>query len=102
MTEGERMRGEVLHNAHGLGVGVVRVHGEYRLLSVAPFRPGEFLFKIEGENTGTPTRYSIQIDRHLHIDLGDSYDLEEILDRYYWRFMNHSCEPNTVIHGRNV
>jgi len=96
------MRGEVSDNACQPGVGVVRVHGEYRLLSVAHFRPGEFLFEIAGEITRTPTRYTVQIDRNAHIDLNDSHNLEEILDRYYWRFMNHSCEPNTVIRGRNV
>jgi hypothetical protein len=93
---------EVLHNDHTRGVGVVRVSGEYRLLSVVPFRPGEFLFEIEGEITHTPTRYSVQIDREAHIDLGESYDLEQLLDRYYWRFMNHSCQPNAAIHGRSV
>ena len=27
---------------------------------------------------------------------------EEILDRYFWRFMNHGCEPNTIIRGQDV
>ena len=96
------MRGEVSDNARRPGVGVMRVHGEYRLLSVAHFQPGELLFEIAGEITRTPTRYTVQIDQNAHIDLNDSHNIEEILDRYCWRFMNHSCEPNTVIRGRNV
>jgi hypothetical protein len=83
-------------------VGVVRAAGEYRLVSIRPIKAGERLFRIEGIETSRPTRYSLQIDDDLHIDLGSGHTTEEILDRYFWRFMNHSCEPNVAIRGREV
>jgi hypothetical protein len=67
-----------------------------------PIRAGERLFTIEGEQTTTATRYSVQIGENLHIDLCGVHCTEEILDRYFWRFMNHSCEPNSLIRDRDV
>jgi hypothetical protein len=91
-----------IHGCHPDCVGVVRAHGAYRLIAVRPIPAGARLFRIEGETTHRPTRYSVQIGAGLHIDLGRGHSHEEILDRYYWRFMNHSCEPNTRIDAREV
>jgi hypothetical protein len=83
-------------------VGVVRADGAYRLVAVRPVAAGACLFRIEGEKTHQPTRYSIQIGRDLHIDLAVKRSSDEIFDRYYWRFMNHSCDPNTLVRGEEV
>ena len=83
-------------------VGVLRSNGAYRLIAVQKIAAGTHLFRIEGEKTHRPTRYSVQIDEELHIDLGSGYSEEEIFDRYYWRFTDHSCEPNTLIHSQEV
>ena len=91
-----------MQNGQTAPVGVLRSAGNYRLVAIRSIAPGEELFRIEGEETTQPTRYSVQIDDYLHIDLGSSYSSEEILDRYFWRFMNHSCEPNAAIRQRKV
>jgi len=83
-------------------IGVVRAEGAYHLVAVRWIAAGARLFRIEGEKTRQPTRYSVQIGEHLHIDLRNGYSSEEILDRYFWRFMNHSCEPNTLVRGQEV
>lgn len=83
-------------------VGVVRAEGAYRLIAVRRIAAGDRLFWIEGEQTQRPTRYSLQIGEHLHLDLTGAHSTEEILDRYYWRFMNHSCDPNTLLRGQEV
>lgn len=93
---------EGIHHTRSESVGVVRAAREYRLIATRWIFAGERLFKIEGEETTTPTRYSVQIGENLHIDLGEGYSTEEILDRYFWRFMNHSCEPNSLIQDREV
>ncbi len=49
-----------------------------------------------------PTRYSVQVDLAAHVDLPVGHSHEETLDRFYWRFMNHNCEPNTMVRGRMV
>ena len=82
--------------------GVLRTKAEYRLIASETIAAGALLFHLEGEETYTPTRYSVQIGPSTHIDIGSDHTLQEILDRYYWRFMNHHCEPNTVIRERNV
>lgn len=91
-----------VHGCRSEWVGVMRSKEAYRLVSVQPIAAGTRLFRIEGEPTRLPTRYSVQIDDDLHIDLGSGHSSEEILDRFYWRFMNHSCDPNTRICDREV
>jgi hypothetical protein len=83
-------------------VGVVRLSGWYRLVSAETIRTGERIFEIQGRVTAVPSRYSVQIDQDCHIDTGSDHDLQELLDQYCWRFMNHHCEPNAVIRGRTV
>jgi SET domain-containing protein len=96
----------VLH--HGLRTAeltraaVIRTAGEYRLVTTEPVAANMYLFSLDGEVSGTPTRYTVQIDESRHIDLPDECRIEEVLDRFFWRFMNHSCEPNTMIRGRDV
>jgi hypothetical protein len=81
---------------------VVRSEGEYRLVTNQAVPAGTLLFTLDGELTTTPTRYTVQLDERRHVDLPAGCPLEEVLDRYYWRFMNHACEPAAVIRGRSV
>ncbi len=81
---------------------VVRSDGEYRLVTNQAVPAGTVLFTLEGELTRTPTRYTVQFDETRHVDLPAGCPLEEVLDRYYWRFMNHSCEPTALIRDRSV
>lgn len=76
--------------------------GEFRLVAVRAIARGERLFRIEGIKTRRPSRYSVQIGEDLHIDLGPGHSHGEILERYFWRFMNHACEPNAWIRDREV
>ncbi len=100
--ESQSRRIPTIHQSPASGVGVVRATLEYRLVAIRPLVAGGRLFRIEGELSSRPSRYSVQIGENQHIDLGIGHSFEEILDRYYWRFMNHSCEPNAVIRGREV
>ncbi|MEV5715004.1 SET domain-containing protein-lysine N-methyltransferase [Amycolatopsis mediterranei] len=81
---------------------VVRSDGEYRLVTNQAVPAGALLFTLDGELTATPTRYTVQLDERRHVDLPAGCPLEEVLDRYYWRFMNHACEPAAAIRGRSV
>ena len=81
---------------------VVRSDGEYRLVTNEAVPAGTLLFTLEGELTATPTRYTVQLDADRHVDMPAGSPLEEVLDRYYWRFMNHACEPTAVIRDRSV
>lgn len=81
---------------------VVRSDGAYHLVTNQAVPAGAVLFALEGEITTTPTRYTVQLDAHRHVDMPAGCSLEQVLDRYYWRFMNHACEPSAVIRDRQV
>ena len=83
-------------------VGVLSENNANRLVAVQAISAGTKLFRIEGERTETPTRYSLQIGKHLHLDLTGEHAAEDIFDRYFWRFLNHSCAPNTRIRDQDV
>lgn len=83
-------------------VGVLVEPTERRLVALRPIAEGEWLFRIEGRETATPTRHSLQVGRDLHLDQGDARDPQDRLRRFYWRYMNHHCEPTTLIRDREV
>ncbi|MEU8548946.1 SET domain-containing protein-lysine N-methyltransferase [Streptomyces roseoverticillatus] len=89
-------------SAPDVSVGVLRASGEYALIACESARAGERLFSIDGEPTGAASRYTIQVATQLHLDLSHGIGLEEMLDSYFWRFMNHSCEPNSRIEDQQV
>lgn len=91
-----------LHRCQSESVGVMQTADESRLVATRRISAGERLFRIEGETTQRPSRYSLQIDEDLHLDIGNGRSAEEILGRYYWRFINHSCDPSVAIEGREV
>lgn len=104
MREGDVEQGGVVEGAQvgGTRVGVLRSNQEFMLVASAEVPSGEQLFLIDGEVTETPSRYSLQVGRELHLDLPQGCGEQEIMDRYFWRFMNHSCAPNARVVGRQV
>lgn len=80
---------------------VVGVAHHYRVVAAEPIPPGRVLFPVDGATTDRPSRYSIQIDDHAHVDVGPGAPDDEMRVRYPWRFVNHSCEPNAVLRGRD-
>ena len=78
-------------------VGVLRAGGEYRLIAIRAIAANQRLFHIEGDETRHPTRHSLQIGRDRHLDLAPGRTTEELLDYFFWRYLNHHCEPNSMI-----
>ena len=102
MREGGAEQNVAATSVAGERVGVLRANQEFMLVASEAVPSGQRLFTIAGELTGTPSRYSLQVGRGLHLDLPDGCGEQEIMDRYFWRFMNHSCEPNARVVGRQV
>ncbi len=71
-----------------------------RLVAARDIPNGTRLFHLEGRETDRPTRYSVQIGADLHLDTDCARDDAEVLARYYWRYLDHSCEPSTVLRER--
>jgi hypothetical protein len=86
----------------GSRAAVARIHGNYHVVATELLQAGDLVLRIEGDITRQPTRYTVQIDADHHIEVPAEASLELLLDRYFWRFLNHSCDPSAIIRGRDV
>lgn len=93
--------GTVLRTDNPL-VGVLVEHAERRLVTTTAIAAGTVLFRIEGHETPTPTKYSLQVGKDLHLDQRGARDAQDRVRRFYWRYMNHGCAPTTRIVARDV
>lgn len=93
--------GTVLRTDNPL-VGVLVEQAERRLVTTTAIAEGTVLFRIEGHETRTPTKYSLQVGRDLHLDQRGARDATDRVRRFYWRYMNHACAPTTFIRDREV
>jgi len=80
-------------------VAVLAAHGELRALATRDLRTGEVVLTLEGVLVSAPTRFTVQVGPANHLEIPDGVTWREQLERYSWRFLNHSCSPNTRIAG---
>ena len=83
-------------------VGVLVTQEGRRLIAIRPIVAGKRLFVITGRETAIPTRYSLQVGAALHLDQECAHDVNEVVRRYFWRYMDHACDPTTLIRNRSV
>ena len=93
--------GTLLHCGSDL-VGVFVAHDHRRLVAIRPVAVGKRLFVITGRETPVPTRYSLQVGASLHLNQDCARDEFDLVKRYFWRYLDHSCDPTTVIRDRKV
>ena len=53
---------------------------------------GEEISRVQGQPREEPTRFTLQVDGSLHLDLGEEVPAK----------MNHSCEPNAVVRYTDI
>lgn len=82
--------------------GVLYAHGEYRVIALAPFEAGERIFQLEGIEVSRPSRYTVQLGANRHLDVPPGTSEREAMERYPWRYLNHSCAPNAAVRGREL
>ncbi len=83
-------------------VGVLVQDHHRRLIAVRDIPRGTRLFRITGREIAAPTRYSVQVEAALHLDQECARDEQELVRRYFWRYLDHACEPTTRIRDRVV
>ena len=83
-------------------VGVLVASDHRRLVAIRPVAVGTRLFVITGRETPVPTRYSLQVGRSLHLDQDCARDESDLVKRYFWRYLDHHCDPTTIIRDREV
>ncbi|HXR98355.1 MAG TPA: SET domain-containing protein [Terriglobales bacterium] len=73
----------------------------FRLVAQATFSPGEEIWMLAGEVVDVPDRYSVQVGKNDHLRPQPALP-QGAEDIYLWRYLNHSCNPNTRIVGRKL
>ena len=82
---------------------VIRVQDHHRRLVARQDISRETrLFRIVGREIAMPTRYSVQVSATLHVDQDCARDEVDLVKRYFWRYLDHACEPTTRIRDREV
>jgi len=101
----------LVHHAHPPGtllrcdspwVGVLDQEGHRRLIALRDIPRGSHLFRLTGREVARPTRHSVQVGARLHLDPDCTRDELELVHRYFWRYLDHACEPTTRILDREV
>ena len=83
-------------------VGVLVQDHHRRLVALRAIARGTRLFRLTGREITAPTRYSVQVSATLHLDQDCARDEFELVQRYFWRYLDHACEPTTRIREREV
>jgi hypothetical protein len=83
-------------------VKVIEEEGQYRVVAVRRFEVGDLVMGIQGERVATASRYTLQVDGDHHVAVPEHLSSQEIIEQYPWRFLNHSCEANTMVHDSEV
>lgn len=71
-------------------VEVVQKEGFKSLIAGRNYQKGELVCLVEGEEISEPNRYSVQIEKKLHINVK-----EPIM------YINHNCDGNIQLEGRS-
>lgn len=80
-------------------VEVAQAKGMHRVVAVESIEPGEVILEVHGVFVDKPSRFSIQVEEHLHVvPVLDGVPARD-MERYSWRFLNHSCVPNAALVG---
>jgi len=67
-------------------------------MAARDFAPGDLVVAITGHEVRVPTRYTLQLAPGSHIDAEPQ---PGAVGGYpEWRFLNHSCDPNTMVRGK--
>ena len=78
------------------------VDGHHRLVATRDFEIEDHILRLRGEIIEYPSRFSVQIGPGQHMEVPADVQVKQPLDRYRWRFLNHSCEPNAKFENRNL
>jgi hypothetical protein len=77
-------------------------NGQLCAIAARSYQAGEEIVRLTGVMVAQPSRYSVQVAEHQHIEPPSAAGLEEMIGEHTWRYMNHSCDPNTAFRGRTL
>ena len=71
-------------------------------IAARTYLKGEQIVRLTGALVAKPSRFSVQVGEGQHIEPPSGAALEELIGEHTWRYMNHSCDPNTAFRGRSL
>lgn len=83
-------------------VGVLEQTEHRRLIALRDIAKGTSLFRLTGRERKSPTKYSVQVGATIHLDPDCTRDKAELVRRYFWRYLDHACEPTVQIRDREA
>lgn len=89
----------LIEDARSSGLAILRADGSSRLVAQRAFREGEVILTLDGVLVTAPSRHSIQIGIGLHLEKPADVEGVAEMDRYLWRFLEHSCAPCAAFRG---
>jgi hypothetical protein len=83
-------------------VGILVHAGHRRLVALKAIARGTRLFRITGREHDAPTKYSVQVSATTHLDQDCARDETDLVWRYFWRYLDHACDPTARIRDREL
>jgi hypothetical protein len=80
-------------------IGVAVCEGANRVMALERIEAGSLILEVHGVFVDRPSKYSLQVEEHLHVDLPRVEGLTADPERHAWRYLNHSCNPNAAVVG---
>jgi len=79
-------------------LAVVNRQGHLGVVAATALSAGQHVLAIDGPIVAAPTRFTVQVGEHEHVDAEPASDGTHPV----WLFLNHSCAPNTRLDGRSL
>ncbi len=83
-------------------LGIVSTVRGRHLVALRPIAAGQEILWIDGVMTTEPSRYSVQVGHDEHVVPGIDISGCDSVDHGFWRYLNHSCDPNGWLRGREL
>ncbi len=77
-------------------IEVRRIGKSMGVFTKASIAKGDTILFLKGLLTDKPSRYSIQLNNHFHLEVPEG-ELTIFTDEYLWKFLNHCCDPNAMV-----
>ncbi len=83
-------------------VEIRKTNNYFGVFAINTIEKGEVIFKINTDIiVEKPSKYSVQIAKSKHVEPPTNIDITDKPD-YFWRFLNHNCEPNSFCNLKDM
>ncbi|GDY00730.1 hypothetical protein LBMAG49_00590 [Planctomycetota bacterium] len=88
-----------LAQVEAVKISVHRRSNQQQMQAESDIGSGACILRVSGDEIAVPTRHSIQVGVGLHLETKGTKASDPGNE---WRYLNHSCEPNAFLRGRDL